>query len=249
MIPALMLDATKIAYVAADRAQQNLEKKLNMPNVRFYSLVDDKTFSLDWLRQGDIALRRVLDRLGSFDLLILDPIAPFTMGSLVDYRSVMISLIHIGRIAISLGATILATHHSTKARSDFNFLRPQDRISGSGAFQGYSGTQMVLTEGRESGVDYDTFVMIPHEEPASEYKLKRAEDGGFVPYLVEEAMSQHALAVLGLLPRGEPLTAREISLHCQPLGLSRTTLYRVLEFLTTSKLLSRSGRGVYILGE
>ena len=98
MIPALMLDATKIAYVAADRAQQNLEKKLNMPNVRFYSLVDDKTFNLDWLRQGDIALRRVLDRLGSFDLLILDPIAPFTMGSLVDYRSVMISLIHIGRI-------------------------------------------------------------------------------------------------------------------------------------------------------
>lgn len=247
VIPALALDAKKIAYVAADRAQASLGERLNkIPNVQFYSLVDDKTFCLDWLRQGDIALRRVMDRLKPFDFLILDPIAPFLMGSLIDFRSVMISLIHISRVTLEREATTLATHHLTKARSDYQFLRPQDRISGSAAFHGYSGTQMILIEGKESGADCDTFVYSPHEEPPSEWKLRRAVDGGFIPYVTEDALATHAVQLISLLPKGRPLTITEISAAVDSLSLSRATLYRVLESLTNKGLLSRSGRGVYV---
>lgn len=184
--PALTWEATRCAYLVADRSFDEVKaraKRLGIGDakIELYGLQDDTTFDINLLKTPAKALEVVLTKFKKpFDLLVIDPIALFIEGNFIDFHQVAISLFKLGRIAVQRNITMIAAHHTVKMHSDWGFLRPQDRISGSGAFLGFSGTQMTLIQGLETGVDYDTLYVVSHTLPRKEAYLTRGSDGEFV---------------------------------------------------------------------
>lgn len=171
--------------IIADRTKSEAEEraaKLGIKDMEIYGLVDDHTLEVRTIDDPDELWRKIVSRLDkSHGLLIIDPVGLFMEGSLIDYRSVAKTLIRFNRFASTAKKTMMGIHHTTKSRSDYGFMRPQDRISGSGAFLGYSSTQCMMIEGIEQKEtkDYDTLVIVPHMTPKEEYRLVRRDDGYF----------------------------------------------------------------------
>jgi hypothetical protein len=156
---------------------------IDSKSIEIFSIPDDRGFATEWLKDGELTLRRIQDRLrSSYDTLILEPLAIVMDGKINNYKDSAISLMKLNRFAIQYNKRIIPTHHATKPRSDFNFLRAQDRLSGSVALQAFSSTQLVLIQGSERGLDYDSFFVVPHVAQAEEFKICRDERGYFTPY-------------------------------------------------------------------
>lgn len=172
-----------LAYIAADRPIKeviDLSKRLgiNEEKVEFYGLVDDKTVTSQLLSSPMVLFKFVLSKITRpFDILVLDPIGIFVDGSINNYNHVARTLIPMNQMACEKDITIIATHHARKARTDFKYSRPQDRIAGSTAFLGYSGTQMVLVPGAEEGVREDVLYIVPHTMESSKVFMERGQDG------------------------------------------------------------------------
>lgn len=200
-----------IAYVAADRTiTETLEliKKIdyNPEKVQFYGLVDDTTIPNHLLATPRSLFNAIVAKFTKpFDVLILDPLGLFMEGSMNNYNHVAKSLIPMNQWALKEGVTLIATHHSRKARSDFKFQRPQDRISGSTALLGYSGTQMVLVpKNEEENQEWDQLHVIPHTMEDMTVYLQRGQDGLLYPIEV-----------------GVPVTKPIIGKFTKPFGLKK----------------------------
>ena len=167
----------RIAYAVMDRAADDLRDRalrwhLQVP---MYSLCDDPVIAekdFIMLYKPNLLMNRVMECFKRnstdelpFDVLVLDPIILLMEGSTNDYRDVARSLIRLGWYAAMNNITILATHHATKAKTETGFMRAQDRILGSAAFQGYSGTQMILIDGPEQSSSNTSLHLIPHTAP------------------------------------------------------------------------------------
>lgn len=167
-------------------------KALGIQRMQYVGLVDDRGIGRALIKQPDKLWDHLIKKLDpKHGLVIVDPLGLFMEGSLIDYKSVAASLIQFSRFANDFGVTLMGLHHTTKARTDQGFKRPQDRISGSGAFPGYSSTQCMMIEGLEDKEPYDTLVIVPHMTPKEEYKLVRKLDGYFtvVEQMVKDSMS------------------------------------------------------------
>lgn len=199
-------DCKSCGFIIADRTKGEAETRaefLGIKNIEFYGLVDDLSLNLslfkDPIKLWETCFSRFQKHHG---LVIVDPIGLFMQGNLNEFRSVAMSGASFARYAKQVGSTIIGVHHTTKARSDTGFLRPQDRVSGSGAFAGYSSTQCMMIEGLEGGEDYDTLVIVPHMTPKEEYRLVRRQDGYFSLYeksaknTVEEALRASSMMKL-----------------------------------------------------
>lgn len=253
IIPGLALPpgVQRVAWVAADRGDEVYRRLAGIPDskVTIYSLLNDPTFHREWLRDGWLTYQHVLNRIvGPYQLVVLDPLQPFMTGSINAYRDVMLSLIDLGKDAVQRNLTLWGLHHASKARTDFSFVRPQDAIAGSTAFQGFSGTQMILVPSNDK-TPYCQYHMVPHEGPPSSYKLTRTADGDFCLYTEEqpdaEASNPHSqVSVLDCIPPGT-FSIAEIMAMTSPLKLSRPTLFRILEKLIAQGLLTKPKHGHY----
>lgn len=249
-------EITAVGYISTDRPWTTDSKlwfeAAGVPDMRHYSLVEDRSFQTSRLRNK---LGRVLifeECLGKLNLppgglVIVDPIALFLGGNLLDYDICAIACIDIQRILAQRDITAIATVHSAKQKADTKdrYLRPQDRILGSMALLGYSSTQMYLASPEECGDDagYYQFSWNPHHAPPAVFSLKRLANGLFEhssPYEVTEvrveaqpleALPERARAVYGQLPAYPGLLPREgVLAACAELG-SQKTVYRMLEVL------------------
>lgn len=181
--------AKTAAYVAADRTVDEAIERANylgLKNIRFYGLNDDQRINRDLYRQPKDLWEYTIDQFDfEYEVLILDPMALYMEGNLNDFRCVAVSCATFGSRCKRLNKTILGVHHTTKPRSDVGFKRAQDRLSGSGAFAGYSSTQFMLIEGLEDDKEYDTLVAVPHMTPREETQLRRRPDGYFMVTRIE----------------------------------------------------------------
>lgn len=252
--PALKFDATKIAYLVADRTCEEVrirKKRLHIPDekMQVYGIQDDLSFDLKNLKEGELALRTALHKFSNdYDMLVIDPIALFISGDTNNFREVAISLMKIGRIAIEKNITIFAVHHASKSRSDFTFKRPQDRINGSGAFQGFSGTQMVLIEGKEDDKAYDSLFVIPHMGPMQTTLLVRDEVGDFA--VLEQnntdIVQRGKLEIMfDKIPYGEPFHITTIHRLAEDQGVSRSAAFKLVKEMLEDKTMKKVGRGEY----
>jgi RecA-family ATPase len=178
----ILFRGSKVGYVVADRTKSEVQtrlSRLDIHNVGLYSVVDDERLQMSLLHEPDkllsVALRHFRD---VPELLVLDPLAFFIKGSFLDYKAVAIALIELNRLAVKRDITILALHHATKARSDFAYLRPQDRILGSAALAGFSGTQLTLVEPGEKEA-YHTLHVVSHTAAPYHVMLRMGDDGWF----------------------------------------------------------------------
>lgn len=187
LFPEFTWDATKaIAYLISDRNVEEAASRataLGIPDnkIQFYSIVNDKAIHENELLAPKMLLEKILDKKFTidFDLLVIDPIGLFINGNLNSYQTVARSMMILNRIAIEKNITIIGTHHSTKAKHEVKFRRPQDRISGSSALLGYSGTQMVLVPTDEDDTPYDTFYIISHTHEPMKIEMERGQNGYF----------------------------------------------------------------------
>lgn len=218
-----------VGMIIADRTVEETQERFRHLGIRactIYGVADDNTLPLSMLdRPGDL-FTEVIKRCGIHDAYILDPIMLFMEGSSIDYKNVAKSLIRMARFVIQNDITLLCTHHTTKTRSDFQFMRPQDRISGSAAFQGYSGTQLVLIEGKEQGLDFDKLVIVPHLSPPEEYRLVRGDDGYFV---TQQENAKGILDVLLKMFSGLYMKRQEFDSQAHLLGLSKSEVNDLIE--------------------
>ena len=244
-----------IGIVSADRgwAEGAGEwfKRAGYPEIRYYSLTDDPHFNPKRLRKKwdrtDL-LMEFIDRLelpwGA--LVIVDPIALFLGGNLLDYDGCAVACLELRRLLQYRGLTLIATAHSAKLRADKKerYLRLQDQILGSTAIFGFTDTQMYLASPAELGKDYYMFLWHSHVTVPETFCLERDEQGLFVPYTGVDLGTQ--ARVLNLFPPdGTEVTFGALVELAEALPLKRRQLKNVLEQLLADGRIEHVKHGCY----
>lgn len=206
------------------------------PDIPHYSYQDDA--ELNWgrfhLKTDLIALlERGLDaiRAPHGALVIVDPIAMFVPGNLIDYKMSAIGLAMIGRLCEARGITLIGTAHMGKQKGDekHRYKRPQDRILGSSALAGFTDTQMYLLGPDDTDEEYYGFGWIPHHAPAQTFELQRDPGSGlFVPYFSHDRDFE-LFGIMKTIPTERTgIPTKDIVEATETLRLSKATTYRYL---------------------
>lgn len=247
----IQFNATSCGYLVADRAERDVKELagfLALKKVEIYGFVGDSSFPLSIIRNPDILLIKCMERLrGKHDLLILDPLLPFLLErNLKSLTSTMLSLIPLSRMAQQKGLTILGAHHTVKARTDFAFMRPQDRLSGSAGLQAYSCVQIALVEEAERGKQGHLLEITPHREPRQSFLLERNDLGWFEIVDSKEAR-------LGRLRKAfkdsSKVSTADLVNYAEAIGISKATLFRDLNLMIDEGVISKPKHGVYAISQ
>lgn len=229
-----VLSGLKVAYVCCDRSTEDYEQKFRATGIQpfpVHSLLSTtgpggaefdpedigyssgdrkaragaKKLRVEWLE-------RIWGASGQSDVLILDPLSPFLPSDLRNYHAVASALTTLNRFCGRRSVTILGVHHAAKLHVKDGFARPQDRILGSAALQGYSGTHLFLTDAAEieGRPGYHTFDINPHNSPPEHYQLQRDSRGLFEPWVDRNVATLHDQLLL-LIPT-EPGRVKRIDL-------------------------------------
>ncbi len=245
----------KIAFIGADRSWDNSTRfwfeAAAYADIPHYSLQDDRDFNPQQLRsksQRIAILERCLDAVGDLpvgSLIVIDPLALFLGGNLIDYDSCMVACSQIRRICQDRGITIIGTAHSAKQKADKKerYKRLQDNILGSTALFGYTDTQMYLAAPEETGADHYTFLWAPHHKPPELFPLGRDASGLFVPWADSTAALQES-SILKLIPLEAPgIGFGELVVASE--GASRATVHRVLTHFLNQGVIEKVAHGRY----
>ncbi len=203
-----------IGYFTADRSWEGNAHWFTASGVetmRAHSLIDDETIKLPNQRMKHLRVDFFKECIGRMklppgSLLIVDPIALFLGGNLLDYDSVAFACVEIQRWLRrpEQNYCVLGICHTAKQRADKNdrYLRLQDRINGSMAQQGYSSTQMVLAGPDETGDKENryTFLWNPHTAPAEVFQFVKGPEGLFLTEAASTVTLAGEAAVLGVHP-------------------------------------------------
>jgi len=139
------------------------------------------------------------------NFIIVDPLILFLGCDVRSYHQVAAGLIAISRWCKLHQVTILGTHHAAKARTDYGYKRPQDRISGSAALLGFSSTQIFLDAPNENDLTYYRLTIVSHTAPMQELQLQRDVTAGG-PFVLHSPTSDPVMSrVLSSIPLNSQL--------------------------------------------
>lgn len=244
-----------IGYINADRGWARGSgvwfERAGYPEIQQYSMSDDPAFNPKRLRKKhertDI-LASFIDglKLPPHSLIVVDPIALFLGGNLLNYDDCAVACHEIRVLLRTRQYTMLATAHSAKIKSDKKerYLRLQDQVLGSTAISGFTDTMMYLASPQETGKAYFTFLWHPHASPAEEFYLEQGEQGLFLPYSGADAANM--TRVLQLFPVDDrPIALAALVELAEIYPLSRATVKRVLDELLDHGTIARVGKGQY----
>jgi len=243
----------EVACINADRGWSRGAgewfKRAGFPEIRYYSMADDRSFDPRSLRKKYERTLRLTEfihklKLPRRTLLFVDPVSLFLGGNLLDYDSCAVACHEIRQLLDEETLTMTATAHSGKLKADKRerYARMQDQILGSTALFGFTDTQMYLAGPEETGKSYYTFVWHSHLAPPEFFTLERDEQGLFVPY--SGADEGNCSRVLALLGEDEIGLAALVEL-AQQIPLSRATIKRVLEVLIERERVEKVRHGIY----
>lgn len=238
---------TRVGYIAADRGGDSLEywskiMDVDLSQIKIKSLIKDEDLDLKKFETNPMGLLLSMIRsMMPLDLLIIDPMIVFFGTDTKSYTTNAKCLIQLNRVAHQHKVTILGVHHAVKARTDFGFKRPQDRISGTGAFLGYSSTQIFLDTPEESGLPHHSLHIISHTAAPQELKLQR--DNRAVFHLVENEEQKVAQLILGAVPNNGMIATNEIMNSLT--NIPRRTVELYLTKLLKEGLLVKPSHGRY----
>lgn len=256
-----------VGYITGDRPWDDSQQwfdAVGFPDIRQYSVVDDDQFDLTQLgKRGDgaAALQSCLDRLQmpGPGIVFVDPIALFLGGNLLDYNTVAIGCIKLHR-KISKRTRfphcLVGVCHTSKQKADTSdrYLRPQDRISGSGALNGFSATQMNLMAPDEIGNGMDQYhcYLNPHHRKAETWYLTKDDQTGLFTFVKEmrrsdeDQLNDRLLSIHAMLT--DPPTVNTIPSIMRltaDLALTPRTLNRYLHALQKAGYVRHLGRSAW----
>ena len=247
-----------VSYVAGDRSIHSLYHRaadigLDMTTIPHASMIDNSDIDIRMFQYDALSLLfNILDKLKG-PIFMVDPLIIFLGVDLNRYHLVAPALIRLNRYCQDKGYTLLGTHHTTKARSDFSFLRPQDRISGSSALSAFTSTQVALTAPDEvpgeNLLNAARLDIVSHIAAPETHWLSRDKKGLYSALGAEaEAILQQCgpvgLAVYQVIPDGAQLPTTTILSTLEGVA-SRATVFRQLEKLCSLGVLSKALRGHY----
>ena len=246
---------TGFYYLAADRqwaSHQQWFNAVGFGDIPHYSLADDPTFDLTELLKPYNALT-LLTR--SLDVLrplpgahvFIDPISPlYIAGNPNASRDVARTLLGVSREAQARQINITCTAHFGKQKADKNerYQRPQDRIAGTGAFSGFSDTQIYLIDPEPPLQPYHVLGWVPRHVRPQEFTFTRNDHGLFVPYDVmkDDAMASEILDSFNETGATSIAVLRERAIQR---GHSKSAVAHALSRLLHEGRICRLGRGRY----
>lgn len=161
-------------------------------------------------------------------------------------------LLKLNRFCRKFKICVILIHHATKTKANDRYIKAQDRALGSMALQGFSSTQMCLTE-PELTEDPDAgltlFEWRSHTSPREEFEFRRSEATGLFEYIgphwavpAQKAppVAAPAMTLLPVIP--EEWTPAFV-LKEQRHDIPKTTFYRYIDFLADEGLIERELRG------
>lgn len=248
--------ATAYYYIAADRQWASHQKWFELvgyPDIVHYSIADDGAFDRDAIMRPGEALKllgSIFARLGIIPgaHLFLDPMSPiFVMGSPNDPRAVARTLLEFSAWCQTLKINITATAHFGKQKGDTKerYVRPQDRIAGSGAFSGFSDTQVYLVDPEPPLILQHTLGWNPRHSRPQEFACTRSENGLFIPHDVMKDDLHAANVCDQLSETGATSLSVIIERSLQQHGHSRATVKRALARLLLDGRVVKVGHGKY----
>ena len=255
----------ELAVISADRSWASIEETANragadLGQTHHRSLIDDTSISLPEFERNPLHLlcNDLIPSILPANLLLLDPLVMWLGVSILDAQRLAARLVRLSRLAKEHHLTIVGTAHAAAARTDYGYIRAQDRIAGSkGALLGFTSTQMFLdspeTTNKKSGSLFTWTIVSHHAAPRTLY-LRRDEQGLFHPapgQAVLDATSEDRSVDALLLELAHGATGASTSADllqaCEMAGFSRATLYRALDRLVTKGDLARIAHGQYRL--
>jgi hypothetical protein len=250
--------ATGYYYLAADRQWSSHQKWFDLvgySDIQHYSLADQLAFDLEAITRPGDALKLFASALASLapipgSHVFVDPVSPiFIAGSPNDSRAVARTLLEFSQWCQRLQINITVAAHFGKQKGDSKdrYTRPQDRIAGSGAFSGFSDTQVYLVDPMPAeGIPYHTLGWNPRHLPPAEFQCVRGPNGLFVPYdpMQEDTIAAHVLDAMQ--PPGESSVLNDIIDTCKVRhGYHRMQVRRALDRLIKEGRVVKLGRGKY----
>lgn len=246
---------TGFYYIAADRQWKSHQlwfDAAGFGDIPHYSIADDPTFDLTRLKSPQHAhdcLLRALDKLkpqpGGH--VIVDPVSPLFIGGDPNRaRDVAASLLQQSRICQTHLVNLTCSAHFGKQKSDprEQYTRPQDRIAGSGAFAGFSDTQIYLIDPVPPDQPYHILGWTPRHAKPEEFHYTRNDQGLFVPYGLYEELDRLE-AVLLAIPDTPTTTPMIIQLITATTGYSSAQAERYLSSLVKQGRVTKIRRGLY----
>lgn len=247
-----------VSYIAGDRSIHSLYHRaadigLDMQTIPHASMIDNSDVDIRMFQYDAISLLfNILDKLKG-PLFIVDPLIIFLGVDLNRYHLVAPALIRLNRFCQDKHYTLLGTHHTTKARSDFSFLRPQDRISGSSALSAFTSTQIALTAPDEVAGDNPMNAarldIVSHIAAPETHWLSRDKQGLYAPMGPEagailQQCGAAGLAIYHAIPDGAQLPTTTILSTLDGIA-SRATVFRQLDKLCALGVITKALRGHY----
>jgi hypothetical protein len=246
---------TGFYYIAADRqwaSHQQWFDAVGFPEIPHYSLADDAKFDLSELLKPYNALQLLTRSLDALDPLpgahvFIDPISPiYIAGNPNSARDVARTLLGVSREAQARQINITCTAHFGKQKADKNerYVRPQDRIAGSGAFSGFSDTQIYLIDPEPPIQPYHVLGWNPRHSRPEDFNFTRNDQGLFVPY---DVMQDDATAseILDSFDDSGATSIAVLRERAIQKGHSRATVTRAVSRLLTEGRVCKLGRGKY----
>ena len=242
----------RIGLVVADRSQRSYHELavrvgLDTTRIQMRSLVDDRTINLGRL-EGD-SLSLLFDIIHSFDaphLVVVDPFVTFLGVDTNAYAKVAPRLIKVNRFCMDAHITLLGTHHATKARTDYTFKRPQDRVSGTSALLGFTSTQLFLAAPDELGKPWAEFVCVPHNRPPRTIRLGRDTVGRFINWTDDLASGALADVVVKLLAKSGAVDKAKLRVDSR---IDPATLDTLLDHMVAADVIRLGTKGEFRLAE
>jgi hypothetical protein len=253
---------TAFYYIAADRQGASHTQWFDLAGVtddiKFYSLADDLKFEINQLKNAHQAHDHFLYCFNQYNPipgshLFVDPVTPlFIAGNPNKARDVAVSMLRFSRLAADRQINITCIGHFGKQKGDpkEQYTRPQDRIAGSGAFSGFTDTQIYLVDPIPPKQPYHILGWNPRHTRAEDFPYTRNEQGLFVPYagLVDESKDgkfDRPTQVMTLIPEGGITREDLFELAGPKFEISLSTLQRDLKLLLARKLIMCDAFGHY----
>lgn len=170
-------------------------------------------------------------------------------------RNVALPLVRFNRFVRRMGYTVLLIHHGGKQIADAGqrYARAQDRILGSMALQGFTSTQIQLTEPElteEPRKQQYELTVVSHSAPKAVLVFVRRPDGAFELVGDREAdvalnvVSEGAKALLEMIPDGG-IASTDLLALSKAAGNSRSVHYKYIKILKASGLVEQEGDMLY----
>lgn len=248
-----------IGVIVGDRAWSSHRQwfeAVGYPDIPHYSILDDSTFNWDRLLSRPYLpqlFEACIDKLalGPGALVVVDPISLFVDGNLMGFRQTAIALAHLKKVCMRRRVTVIGIVHTAKQKHDKKdrYVRPQDRILGSGAFAAFTDTTMALVGPEELDAEYHGFGWVPHHAAAATFSFMRNPDTGlFVPF-DHPNKEQDIDYIYSLVTESEVgMRAKEIvDAAANHLEIAKSTIYTYMHVLVTRNKIERipGQRGVW----